>query len=93
MKISALQKYSFSEDLMMRKLGETIMMYNPQNGDMYEMNETAAVLIDYLKEGYDGEQILNSICSEYDIDRNTVEEDLDPLVDRFLEIGLLKLEE
>lgn len=91
MKVSDLREYLFVEGLMTRDLGETIMVYNPQNGDMYEMNETAALLIEFLQQSYEGEQILNSICKEYDVDRETVEEDLSALVERFLEIGLLKV--
>ena len=76
---------------MTRVIGETVMVYNPENGDMYEMNDTAAMLIGYLQEEYSGEEILNKICREYDVSESIVEEDLEPLLDRLLEIGLLKI--
>lgn len=93
MRIEDLKKYTFTDDLVMRTMGKTVMVYNPLNGDMYEMNETAAILIDYLKQGYTGEQILDTVCREYDVDRETVSEDFAPLLTRLCEIGLLIIEE
>jgi len=89
MDVLKLKSYRFNKDLVMRNLGETIMVYNPQNGDMYEMNDITAMLIGYLKEGLSGEEIIETICTEYDVDAETVLEDVTPLFERLEEIGLL----
>lgn len=92
MDIFKLKKYEFNKDLVMRNLGDTIMVYNPQNGDMYEMNDITALLIEYLKRGLSGEEILQKICTEFIVDVDTVINDISPLFDRLVEINLLNLE-
>ena len=89
MDVMDLEKYVFNKDLIVRNIGETIMVYNPQNGDMYEMNETAALLIAHLKTGISGKDIISDICKEYDVNSDVVREDFAPLLDRLVEIGLL----
>lgn len=89
MKITELKQYEFASDLKVRNMGETTMVYNPQNGDMYEMNETAAILIEYLMQKLTGEEIVRKICEEYDVEPEVVIEDLQPLFDRLCEMELI----
>ena len=93
MNILELKKYEFNKELITRTLGDTIMVYNPQNGDMYEMNDITALLIEYLKKGLSGEEILKDICTQFDVDVYTVIDDVNPLFDRLVEINLLNIED
>ena len=92
MNITELNNYSFSSDLIKRCINEeTVMMYNPQNGDMYELNDVSAVIIDGLCKGMTGNSILESLSSQYDVEQSVIIEDISPLLDRLVELKLLKI--
>lgn len=91
MDLQAIKNYSFQKDIICKVIGETVMIYNPQNGDMYELNDTAALLISFFQEGLPGEEILERITSEYDVSPDEVLEDVQPLIMRLIDLGLLKL--
>ena len=46
MDIRDLKNYEFAKDLMIRNFEETTMIYNPISGDMYELNNTGALLFE-----------------------------------------------
>ena len=92
MNITELNNYSFSSDLIKRCINEeTVMIYNPQNGDMYELNDVSAVIIDGLCKGMTGNSILESLSSQYDVEQSVIIEDISPLLDRLVELKLLKI--
>ena len=69
------------------------MVYNPENGDMYELNDVSSEIFDYLARGISGDEIVRNILLEYDIDEETVIGDLSPLLDRLIELNILILEQ
>lgn len=92
MNLKNINNYTFNKQLIVKHIGETVMAYNPENGDMYEMNEIAIALIEKLISNISGEQIIKDFCEEYNIDEKTIIEDTGPLLERFNDLGLLKLQ-
>ena len=91
--ITDLDKYTFASDLIKRSINEdTVMMYNPQNGDMYELNDVSALVIDGLCKGCSGQDILRDLASQYDVEESVIIEDVSPLLDRLIELELLKIQ-
>ncbi|MBR5822890.1 MAG: PqqD family protein [Paludibacteraceae bacterium] len=94
MNILYLKKYTFLSSLIKRNISdETSMVYNPENGDMYELNDVSSEIFDYLARGISGDEIVRNILLEYDIDEETVIGDLSPLLDRLIELNILILEQ
>lgn len=87
--LTDLKNYKFNCNLIIKKNGETIMAYNPANGDMYEMNEISIFLIEKLMLNLTGEYILKEICKEYNVNEETVIEDVAPLLERLKSLNLL----
>lgn len=93
MNLRNLKKYSFSSDLITRKIDEeTTMIYNPENGDMYELNSVSAEIIKLLQENKTGDQIIDYLANEYNVEIDLIIEDTKPLIGRLIEMNLLKIE-
>ncbi|MBF0716166.1 PqqD family protein [Gemelliphila palaticanis] len=52
-------------------------------------NETMALIVEYFKEDVTKEFVVDDILSKYDIDRETVEEDVDKVINTLKNIGAL----
>lgn len=93
MKLKDIKNYSFSKELITRVIDDsTVMIYNPDNGDMYEMNSVSLEIIKMLQNNISGEQILNTLANDYNADVNLIAEDVQPFIDRLLEMKLLQVE-
>ena len=77
---------------MFRKVSvETVMAYNPENGDMYELNNISHEIITLLKEGLNGTAIIERLKDEYDADENIIAGDISPMLDRLIELKILTI--
>lgn len=84
--------YEINEEIIYRKVSdETVMAYNPENGDMYELNDVSEEIIFMLRKRMSGDSMLVELSSTYDVDEQTIVEDVSPLLDRLIELGLLTL--
>ena len=54
------------------------------------LSETAACAWDYLKDGCSREELVDQILKEYDISRDVVESDVDALLEKLEEFGVLE---
>lgn len=93
MNLKDLKNYWFSSELMVRKIDEdTTMIYNPENGDMYELNTVSAEIVEMLQQHKTGDEILQILETNYDVDEQTILDDTQPLIGRLIEMKLLKIE-
>lgn len=84
--------FQVNEEIVFRKVSEeTTMAFNPETGDMYELNDVSDEIISMLGKGMDGVTILEELSKNYDADEQTIIEDVSPLLDRFIELGILIL--
>lgn len=67
-------------------LGEASKVFN----GIIKLNETGRVMWDILSQGAQKEDVINKILSEYDIDRETVEKDVDSFVTTLKENNILE---
>ncbi len=58
---------------------------------MLTLNETGAFLWQKLKDGADKEALLDAICAEYAIDKDTASADIDAFLQKLTDIGCLEL--
>ncbi len=89
-----LNGFKVNEGIIYRKVSEeTIMAFNPENGDMYELNDVSEEIISMLSKGMSGAAILEELSKNYDVDEQTIIEDVSPLLDRLIELGILILKQ
>lgn len=87
-------RFQINDNIIYRKVSEeTTMAFNPENGDMYELNDVSDEIISMLSKGMDGVTILEELSKNYDVDEQTIIEDVSPLLDRLIELGILILKQ
>lgn len=93
MKIERIKEYRLNESLIVRKIGEIAMVYNKENGDMYEFNDVGADILNLLVEGEPMNMILSDLAEMYDVDSTDIEEDVSDFILRMIELNILIIDE
>lgn len=65
-------------------------LFNPATGDSFSTNGIGVEIISKLKKDFSEKEIIDSICSEYDVDRNLFERDFDDFAAVLKEYGILE---
>lgn len=65
-------------------------LFNPATGDSFSTNGIGVEIISKLKKDFSEKEIIDSICSEYDVDRNLFERDFDDFTAVLKEYGILE---
>ena len=68
-------------------------LFNPTNGDSFSSNEVATDIIALLKQDKSPEEIKKTILSKYDVEKSTVERDLDEFLQELMDNHLLRVDE
>ncbi len=58
-------------------VSESGFLFNPSSGDSFSMNPVATEVILLLKEGKSVEEVKKKLLNEYDVDRASLERDID----------------
>ena len=64
-------------------------IFNPATGDSYSSNPIAAEIIRLMKESHSVNEIKKILLDQYDVDKLTVEKDVDEFVSTLKENNLL----
>lgn len=65
-------------------------LFNPTTGDSFSTNPLGAEIIQLLKQDRSFIEIVDDICSVYDVDRNLFERDLDDFTILLKEYSILE---
>jgi len=57
-------------------ISSTGFIFDPVTGNSFNTNETGLYILNKLKEGCDVAQIARELCGEYEIDYDSVEQDI-----------------
>lgn len=83
--------YTFNDSLLIRKRDETTLAYNPDNSDMYEMNDVAGEIIFLLKEEKSIREIVAFLAEEYGEEEAVILADITDLILRFIDLGIIRV--
>ena len=64
-------------------------IFNPATGDSYSSNPIAAEIIGLMKENHSPKEIKNTLLDKYEVDKLTIEKDIDEFVNLLKENNLL----
>lgn len=67
-------------------------IFNPGNGDSFSTNPIGTDIIKLLKEEKSQQQIIETVCSKYDVDRTQFEKDLIDFEAQLRDFGILNAE-
>lgn len=69
---------------------EAGFIFNPGSGDSFSTNPIGSDIMSLFKEDKSRQEILEAICSKYEVDRNQFERDLEDFVAQLRDYNLLE---
>ncbi len=84
------EKYSFNDNIIYRRKGEVVYAFNNSNGEVYEFNDSGGRVLELLTKNISISELLDTISSEYDIDRNDIHDDVNEIIERLLKLGIIE---
>lgn len=91
MNILKIENYSVSENVIVKKIDDVIMVYNKDNGDMYEINDVGGEIFECLQQGVSIAEIITRLEANYDASRDEIEEATQDFLIRMIELGVVLL--
>jgi len=64
-------------------------IFNPGTGDSFSTNPIGSMIINLLKENKSNSFIIETICANYDVDKNQFEKDLDDFESQLKDFNIL----
>lgn len=68
---------------------EAGFIFNPGTGDSYSSNPVGSEILSHLKEDIDRNEIIDLICTKYDVDKTHFEKDFDDFISQLTDNNLL----
>jgi|GEM_PF-186932 len=93
MSFEEIKEYKLNDSLLIRKVGEIAMVYNKENGDMYEFNDVGADILALLVKGCPIQTILESLAELYDTEPDDIKEDVSDFITRMIELNIVLISE
>lgn len=82
-------KYKFNEEIKIRDCGEVMLAFNPESSDMLEFNNTGAYLFNMFRKEVPFKQIYDSVCDVFEVEYEDIDEDINELVNRMIELNCI----
>jgi hypothetical protein len=81
-----------SEDIVLRGCGEKFWALNTKNGNQYRLNEVSYFMLDMFRNPTRVSSMMDSMLSEYRVERNRLEADCDMIIRFAIEKNILERE-
>lgn len=92
-KINGSAKFTLAENIKWRKVDESIVLLNVQDGSYFSMNETAKDFFSHSMEGKTFDEVVSAVAAEYEVTEEQVRDDAAELFGKLLEENLLITED
>lgn len=83
------KKVRIAKSFITRKVDNTMLVYDEETGDMYELNETSEYILKRIKQNISLKEIYNELCDEYDGDTDIIMQDYLTLIFQLKENGII----
>lgn len=84
-----LQQLAINESLLAERVGNDMVLVEPQTGQYYQLNEVATRMFEMMLAGETDGEIVRQIGQEFEADAELIRRDLAGLVDSLLDRGLV----
>lgn len=82
-------KYKINESFILRNIGTVWVVVDMHTNKLYELNYTAAEILKLMQKSLSKEDIVDLLSKMYEKKKSIIREDLEVLIDTFLQIGML----
>jgi len=76
-------KYRLAEDYLWKEVNDRIVVLHFDSGKYYTLNATGSLIWKGIMNGLSQAEILDQMCEEYDIDRQTAADDTEKIINDF----------
>lgn len=76
-------KYSLPDEIMVQKINDNTVIFNPNKSKLYTLNSTAAFIVDKLQKGFSVERISDLVSEEFNTSKPQAFKDTQELIRRF----------
>lgn len=83
------QRLSFAPDVLFQGSDQEAVMVELQAGKVFELNETAARVVELIGAGNSTDKIVAVLADEYDVDRAVIEKEASRVIQSLLDRGLV----
>jgi hypothetical protein len=85
-------KYSIPQTMVSQEIGEEVVILNLSNERYYSLDEVGASFWNLLVEGQEFDQIVQTMLAEFEVDEETLRNDLAALLNDLEAAGILVVE-
>lgn len=75
-----IETYRPHPDVVFRRLEDRIVLVHIGTNQVFELNRTGARIWELLEQGIEGEQLLESLADEFDVDREQLRSEVDDIL-------------
>ncbi len=72
-----------------RRLGDSLVLVNLTNNEIYELNKTGARALELIQDGARRDELVDRLAAEFASDRSTIAGDVDRLLSELEQAGLI----
>lgn len=91
MALSLTSRISVPQDVLIRELDGESVMLNLNSGRYFGLDETGTRMFDVLSRSHSVQAALKALLSEYDVTEDQLRQDLNDLVEKLVEHGLVEI--
>ena len=85
-----MSEYKLNESVLQEKVGDDTIIVNLNNDKMYELNPTGSILLQKVLEGKTINEIKAFIVDHYEIEEDTLSNEIDEIIKDLLKEGILR---
>jgi hypothetical protein len=83
-------KYIQNKKVIQSKIGDEVVMLDMDSGFYFGLNSVASIIWGKLEKAISFEEVINELMKEYNVDRQTCENDTRSFWDQLLERNIIK---
>jgi hypothetical protein len=83
-------KYIQNKKVIQSKIGDEVVMLDMDSGFYFGLNSVASIIWEMLEKATSFEEVINELMKEYNVDRQTCENDTRSFWDQLLERNIIK---
>lgn len=74
--------------VMLQKVAEEMVLLEPTTGNYFTLNEIGAIIVEFAQSGRSIDDIVEALCSEFDVAEKVARDDVHKLLAQLVEQGL-----
>jgi hypothetical protein len=83
--------YAIKPNVRYRIIDDEAIIVNQKSAMLYLCNELGSFVLDKIRDGLPKDEIINAICSEYEVDNQAAEQDLLEFIESLIKVDAIEV--